>query len=122
MNNFLHTFALISERLPTHHLLGKKTPLLPPPRACPPTRLSFSQENWDPAVLHLDANLLRDFVILCMSAALGGVMAAGVGLPETLGYIVGGMVVGPSGVDVIRMVTGKERWRYWGGGGDTLDF
>lgn len=62
------------------------------------------QEEWDPALLHLDANLLRDFVILCMSAALGGVIAAGVGLPETLGYIVGGMVVGPSGVDGIRMV------------------
>lgn len=43
-----------------------------------------------------------------MSAALGGVIAAGVGLPETLGYIVGGMVVGPSGVDVIRMVRRRK--------------
>lgn len=62
------------------------------------------QEDWDPALLHLDSNLLLDFVVLCMSAALGGVLAAGVGLPETLGYIMGGMVVGPSGANVIYKV------------------
>lgn len=49
-----------------------------------------------------------------MSAALGGVIAAGVGLPETLGYIVGGMVVGPSGVDVIRMVRRRKVAGTWG--------
>lgn len=57
-------------------------------------------------MLHLDSNLLLDFVVLCMSAALGGVLAASVGLPETLGYIVGGMVVGPSGANVIYKVRG----------------
>ncbi|CAM9597399.1 unnamed protein product, partial [Scytosiphon promiscuus] len=72
------------------------------------------KEEWDPALLHLDSNLLRDFVVLCMSAALGGVVAAGVGLPETLGYIVGGMLVGPSGVDVIRMVKEVETFAQFG--------
>ncbi|CAM9541238.1 unnamed protein product, partial [Laminaria digitata] len=72
------------------------------------------QEEYDPALLHLDSNLLRDFVVLCMSAAIGGVVAAGVGLPETLGYIVGGMVVGPSGVDVIRMVKEVETFAQFG--------
>ncbi|CAM9596913.1 unnamed protein product, partial [Pylaiella littoralis] len=72
------------------------------------------KEELDPALLHLDANLLRDFVILCMSAALGGVLAAAVGLPETLGYIVGGMLVGPSGVDVIRMVKEVETFAQFG--------
>lgn len=67
------------------------------------------QEEWDPAVLHLDPKLLRDFVILFMSATLGGVCAAGFGLPDTLGYIVGGMIVGPTGVDVIRMVSHAQR-------------
>ncbi|CAM9801444.1 unnamed protein product, partial [Ectocarpus fasciculatus] len=76
--------------------------------------VEMMKEEWDPALLHLDANLLRDFVVLCMSAALGGVLAAGVGLPETLGYIVGGMVVGPSGVNVIRMVKEVETFAQFG--------
>lgn len=62
------------------------------------------QDDFDPAKLHLDPELLRDFVILSMSAALGGVAAAGFGLPEILGYILGGMLVGPGGADVIREV------------------
>lgn len=71
-----------------------------------PVLSNLFQEEWDPALLHLDSNLLLDFVVLCMSAALGGVLAAGVGLPETLGYIMGGMVVGPSGANVIYKVGG----------------
>ncbi|CAN0305955.1 unnamed protein product, partial [Ectocarpus sp. 8 AP-2014] len=36
--------------------------------------VEMMKEEWDPALLHLDATLLRDFVVLCMSAALGGVL------------------------------------------------
>lgn len=55
-------------------------------------------------------------MILCMSAALGGVLAAWVGLPETLGYIAGGMAVGRSGANLIRMVRGLKTKKSCGQG------
>ena len=72
------------------------------------TLLSASQTVYaatvraDPAVLHLDSKLLQDTVLLSLATATGGLVASFVRAPHTLGYVVGGMLVGPSGFDLIQ--------------------
>ena len=68
----------------------------------------------DPAVLHLDVQLLQDMVVLCLATAVGGLLAALVDLPHTLGYILGGMLVGPSCVNFIDRVVQVETLAQFG--------
>ena len=58
----------------------------------------------DPAVLHADLRLLLDIVVLLCSATIGGMIAALVYMPPIIGYIIGGIVVGPSGLGFIQEV------------------
>lgn len=58
----------------------------------------------DPAVLHADLRLLLDIVLLLGSATIGGMMAAVCYMPPIIGYIFGGIIVGPSGLDLIHTV------------------
>jgi len=58
----------------------------------------------DPAVLHADLRLLLDIVLLLGSATIGGMMAAVVYMPPIIGYIAGGVIVGPSGLDLVHTV------------------
>jgi hypothetical protein len=58
----------------------------------------------DPAVLHADLDLLLDIVVLLCAAALGGMLATVVKMPPIIGYILGGVVVGPSGCALIGAV------------------
>ena len=62
----------------------------------------------DPAKLHLDARFLQDVVALSLATAVGGLVAALVHAPHTLGYMVGGVVVGPSGLDLVRNLEQTE--------------
>lgn len=63
----------------------------------------------DPATPHLDSTFFSDFVIFVAAAAAGGLVVSVVfGLPVTLGFIVGGMAVGPSGFRAVRNVTTIE--------------
>ena len=62
----------------------------------------------DPAKLHLDAQFLQDVVVLSLATAIGGLGAALVHAPHTLGYMVGGVVVGPSGLDLVRNLEQTE--------------
>eukprot|EP00615_Pteridomonas_danica_P012317 CAMPEP_0114354110 /NCGR_PEP_ID=MMETSP0101-20121206/19171_1 /TAXON_ID=38822 ORGANISM="Pteridomonas danica, Strain PT" /NCGR_SAMPLE_ID=MMETSP0101 /ASSEMBLY_ACC=CAM_ASM_000211 /LENGTH=568 /DNA_ID=CAMNT_0001495289 /DNA_START=471 /DNA_END=2177 /DNA_ORIENTATION=- len=68
----------------------------------------------DPAVLHLDVQLLQDMVVLCLATGVGGLLAALVDLPHTLGYILGGMLVGPSCLDFIKRVVQAETLAQFG--------
>lgn len=58
----------------------------------------------DPAVLHADLRMLLDIVLLLGSATIGGMVAAVAYMPPIIGYIGGGVVVGPSGLDLVRTV------------------
>ena len=68
----------------------------------------------DPAVLHLDVQLLQDMVVLCLATAVGGLLAAAADLPHTLGYILGGMLVGPSCLDFVERVVQTETLAQFG--------
>lgn len=66
-------------------------------------------EESDPAVLHLDVQFLQDFVVLVVSGAAGGVLINAIGrLPSSLGFIFGGMLVGPSGMDVVQNIVSVQ--------------
>lgn len=58
----------------------------------------------DPAVLHADLRLLLDIVLLLGSATIGGMLAAVAYMPPLIGYIAGGVIVGPSGLDLVQTV------------------
>ena len=64
-----------------------------------------SDENLtDPAVLHADLRLLLDIVLLLSAATIGGMLAAVVGMPPIVGYIAGGVLVGPMGWGLVKSV------------------
>eukprot|EP00466_Bigelowiella_natans_P002098 jgi/Bigna1/80252/fgenesh1_pg.69_\ len=50
----------------------------------------------DPAQMYTDIPLLLSMMFLIGAAAVGGALVNMLGLPETFGYILGGVVVGPS--------------------------
>ena len=58
----------------------------------------------DPAVLHADLRLLIDIVLLLGSATIGGVTVSMVSMPPLIGYVASGIVIGPSGFDLIHTV------------------
>ena len=51
-------------------------------------------------------------VVLCLATSVGGLLAALVDLPHTLGYILGGMLVGPSCLDAVARVVQVMRRGY----------
>jgi len=55
----------------------------------------------DPALLHVEVSLLFSLLALIGAAAIGGLVAERGGLPATFGYIAGGMVCGPSGLNLV---------------------
>uniref|UniRef100_A0A7S2WDJ5 Cation/H+ exchanger transmembrane domain-containing protein n=1 Tax=Rhizochromulina marina TaxID=1034831 RepID=A0A7S2WDJ5_9STRA len=71
-------------------------------------------EITDPALLHLDVALLRDMVCLSLAAAIGGLLAASIDLPHSLGFILGGMLVGPSCMSLITRVVQTETLAQFG--------
>ncbi|KDO23520.1 hypothetical protein SPRG_11442 [Saprolegnia parasitica CBS 223.65] len=56
----------------------------------------------DPAVLHYDFSLLGQIALLFGVSALGGIVTSWINLPPTIGYLVGGAVVGPSGLGLVH--------------------
>uniref|UniRef100_A0A7S2HHK2 Cation/H+ exchanger transmembrane domain-containing protein n=1 Tax=Octactis speculum TaxID=3111310 RepID=A0A7S2HHK2_9STRA len=78
------------------------------------SQLRAAQEAADPAVLHLDVQLLQDMVVLCLATAVGGLFAALLDLPHTLGYILGGMLVGPSCLGLVQRVVQSETLAQFG--------
>ncbi|ETW00647.1 hypothetical protein H310_07215 [Aphanomyces invadans] len=56
----------------------------------------------DPAVLHYDFGLLGQIALLFGVSAVGGILTTSIHLPPTVGYLVGGAVVGPSGLGLVN--------------------
>ena len=68
----------------------------------------------DPAMLHLDTRFLQDMVVLSLATAIGGLSAAALGAPHTLGYMMGGGLVGPSCLDLVRNLEQTETLAQFG--------
>ena len=63
-----------------------------------------------------DVRLIVDLVTVLGVAAIGGVLAAVLRQPSLLGYLLGGMVVGPFGFGLIKeVVAGGNASPIWGG-------
>ncbi|OQR82536.1 monovalent Cation:Proton Antiporter-2 (CPA2) family [Achlya hypogyna] len=60
------------------------------------------KQDADPAVLHYDFSLLGQIALLFGVSALGGIFTSWINLPPTIGYLVGGAVVGPSGFGLVH--------------------
>jgi hypothetical protein len=58
----------------------------------------------DPAILSIDFELLLDIVKLAMTAAFFGLLAVFLRLPPTAGFLFGGMLIGPSCLNVIEAI------------------
>ena len=63
--------------------------------------MEFLKSGSDPAVLNFDANLMLDIVKLAMTASLFGLAAVFLKLPPTAGFLLGGMLIGPSCLDLV---------------------
>jgi hypothetical protein len=63
----------------------------------------------DPAVMQVDVELLTDIVKLAITAAVFGLIAVNCYLPSTAGFLLGGMVIGPSYFALIHNVKEGEK-------------
>jgi hypothetical protein len=63
--------------------------------------MEFLKLGYDPAVLNFDARLMLDIVKLAMTASLFGLAAVFLKLPPTAGFLLGGMLIGPSCFDLL---------------------
>ena len=61
-----------------------------------------------------DFRLIIDLVSILAAAAVGGVAAGLAGLPPLLGYIVGGVIVGPTGLGLIKELIQVETLAQFG--------
>jgi len=68
----------------------------------------FTSHNIYPIIANLHVQ------VLCLATAIGGLLAALVDLPHTLGYILGGMLVGPSCSNFIVQVVQTETLAQFG--------
>jgi Sodium/hydrogen exchanger family len=63
--------------------------------------MEFLKSGSDPAVLSFDTHLMLDIVKLAMTASLFGLGAVFLKLPPTAGFLLGGMLIGPSCLDLL---------------------
>ncbi|CAN1211679.1 cation:proton antiporter [Tumidithrix helvetica PCC 7403] len=61
-----------------------------------------------------DFRLIVDLVTVLAAASLGGLLAAGLRLPVILGYLLGGIVVGPTGLGLIKELIQVETLAQFG--------
>jgi len=54
--------------------------------------------------MQVDVELLFDVVALAIAAAVGGLLAVYMNLPATAGFLIGGMIIGPSCFDTVQEV------------------
>jgi hypothetical protein len=66
-------------------------------------KLEEVEKKADPAVLHYDFNLLGQIAVLLGVSAIGGIIATYFNIPPHVGYLLGGALVGPSCLGLVRM-------------------
>ncbi|DAZ95820.1 TPA: hypothetical protein N0F65_008539 [Lagenidium giganteum] len=65
-------------------------------------KLEDVEKKVDPAVLHYDFELLGQIAILLGVSAIGGIVASYLSIPPHVGYLLGGALVGPSCLSLVR--------------------
>ncbi|GLE04840.1 hypothetical protein PINS_up013819 [Pythium insidiosum] len=65
-------------------------------------KLEAAEKKVDPAVLHYDFELLGQIATLLGVSAIGGIVATYFHVPPNIGYLLGGALVGPSCLMVVR--------------------
>lgn len=68
----------------------------------------------DPAMLHLDLELLQDVAVLALATSFIGAGVSFLSLPPMLGYLTAGMLVGPSCLNLITKVVEVETLAQFG--------
>ncbi|KAG3117195.1 hypothetical protein PI124_g1729 [Phytophthora idaei] len=66
-------------------------------------KLEAVEKKADPAVLHYDMELLAQVAVLLGVSAIGGIIATYFNIPPHAGYVLGGALVGPSCLGVVRL-------------------
>uniref|UniRef100_H3GD60 Cation/H+ exchanger transmembrane domain-containing protein n=1 Tax=Phytophthora ramorum TaxID=164328 RepID=H3GD60_PHYRM len=66
-------------------------------------KLEAVEKKADPAVLHYDMDLLAQVAVLLGVSAIGGIIATYFNIPPHAGYLLGGALVGPSCLGVVRL-------------------
>ncbi|RLN91821.1 hypothetical protein BBJ28_00005516 [Nothophytophthora sp. Chile5] len=66
-------------------------------------KLEAVEKKADPAVLHYDMELLGQIAVLLGVSAIGGIIATYFNIPPHAGYLLGGALVGPSCLGVVRL-------------------
>ncbi|KAG6623737.1 monovalent Cation:Proton Antiporter-2 (CPA2) family [Phytophthora cinnamomi] len=66
-------------------------------------KLEAVEKKADPAVLHYDMELLAQVAVLLGVSAIGGIIATYFNIPPHAGYLLGGALVGPSCLGVVRL-------------------
>ncbi|CAH0482237.1 unnamed protein product [Peronospora belbahrii] len=66
-------------------------------------KLELVEKKADPAVLHYDMELLAQIAVLLGVSAIGGIIATYFHIPPHAGYLLGGALVGPSCLGVVRL-------------------
>ncbi|KAJ1454544.1 hypothetical protein M885DRAFT_521829 [Pelagophyceae sp. CCMP2097] len=105
----LHNDSQLEDYLIEHE--DSLLPELHDPRS---RRFAELRSRADPAMLHLDTRFLQDMVVLSLATAVGGLLAALCRAPATLGYMLGGVVVGPSCLDLVRNLEQAETLAQFG--------
>lgn len=77
-------------------------------------KLEAAEKKVDPAVLHYDFELLGQIAILLGVAAIGGIIATYVNVPPNVGYLLGGALVGPSCLGLVRQFKEVETLSLFG--------
>jgi len=65
-------------------------------------RAKKARRDADPALIESESGLIFDMSTLLIAASIGGMIATKLNLPTPLGFIVGGMSCGPSGMNLIK--------------------
>lgn len=77
-------------------------------------KLEAAEKKVDPAVLHYDLELLAQIAVLLGVSAIGGIIATYCSVPPTVGYLLGGALVGPSCLGLVRQFKEVETLSLFG--------
>ena len=61
-----------------------------------------ARRDRDPALIESESGLIEDLSVLLVASAIGGILSRRFNLPTPLGFIAGGMMCGPSGMNWIK--------------------
>uniref|UniRef100_A0A453J229 Cation/H+ exchanger transmembrane domain-containing protein n=1 Tax=Aegilops tauschii subsp. strangulata TaxID=200361 RepID=A0A453J229_AEGTS len=64
--------------------------------------------------LQLDLRLIKDLVVIIVSATAGGIIFSCLGQPVIVGYLLAGSLIGPGGLNLINEMVQVETFAQFG--------